>query len=272
MRKHTDDALEFWKDNQTALPILAKTAKIYLGSEASSSPEEKQPLTKPVRPIPPGKRLPQLTAEEEEEQAVAALIEQEEREKEYTEKDEKTVIENNPDGKSAEIVFSVPSIFTQTSNFGFVQTVKGDSDPDSPMPSYNIKGKPADVWSIRAARRVLALLCDPLSANRRPLFAAVSQLRAIVVVFPTRETNARSWETAGIVAGDSRLLENFDKASMKPSFAFIEFPHHVSNTCYHFMLVSGAIPSINNTTARKTCAKNGNFDQMLRNLLEMTHK
>ncbi|KAI1702221.1 hypothetical protein DdX_15637 [Ditylenchus destructor] len=29
-----------------------------------------------------------------------------------------------------------------------------------------------------------------------------------------------------IVAGDSRLLENFDKASMKPSFAFIEFPHH----------------------------------------------
>ncbi|KAI1696123.1 hypothetical protein DdX_19212 [Ditylenchus destructor] len=28
------------------------------------------------------------------------------------------------------------------------------------------------------------------------------------------------------VAGDSRLLENFDKASMKPSFAFIEFPHH----------------------------------------------
>ncbi|KAI1700370.1 serpentine type 7TM GPCR chemoreceptor srt domain-containing protein [Ditylenchus destructor] len=29
-----------------------------------------------------------------------------------------------------------------------------------------------------------------------------------------------------IVAGDSRLLENFDKASMKPSFVFIEFPHH----------------------------------------------
>ncbi|KAI1692604.1 hypothetical protein DdX_21157 [Ditylenchus destructor] len=28
------------------------------------------------------------------------------------------------------------------------------------------------------------------------------------------------------VAGDSRLLENFDKASMKPSFVFIEFPHH----------------------------------------------
>ncbi|KAI1691503.1 hypothetical protein DdX_21843 [Ditylenchus destructor] len=31
-----------------------------------------------------------------------------------------------------------------------------------------------------------------------------------------------------IVAGDSRLLENFDKASMKPSFAFIEFPHHAA--------------------------------------------
>ncbi|KAI1693950.1 zinc finger BED domain-containing protein 1-like [Ditylenchus destructor] len=41
MRKHTDDALEFWKDNQTALPILAKTAKIYLGIEASSSPSER---------------------------------------------------------------------------------------------------------------------------------------------------------------------------------------------------------------------------------------
>ncbi|KAI1697739.1 hypothetical protein DdX_18328 [Ditylenchus destructor] len=41
MRKHTDDALEFWKDNQTALPILTKTAKIYLGIEASSSPSER---------------------------------------------------------------------------------------------------------------------------------------------------------------------------------------------------------------------------------------
>ncbi|KAI1701836.1 moulting cycle domain-containing protein [Ditylenchus destructor] len=51
-----------------------------------------------------------------------------------------------------------------------------------------------------------------VSATRRPLFPAVSQLRAFVVVFATRETNARSC--------------NFDKASMKPSFAFIEFPHH----------------------------------------------
>ncbi|KAI1693048.1 hypothetical protein DdX_20871 [Ditylenchus destructor] len=41
MRKHTDDALEFWKDNQTALPILAKTAKIFHGIEASSSPSER---------------------------------------------------------------------------------------------------------------------------------------------------------------------------------------------------------------------------------------
>ncbi|KAI1702728.1 hypothetical protein DdX_15300 [Ditylenchus destructor] len=37
---------------------------------------------------------------------------------------------------------------------------------------------------------------------------------------------AAEWKQQEIVAGDSRLLENFDKASMKPSFAFIEFPHH----------------------------------------------
>ncbi|KAI1726361.1 hypothetical protein DdX_03079 [Ditylenchus destructor] len=47
--------------------------------------------------------------------------------------------------------------------------------------------------------------------------------------FPSLERQQRM-RAAGkqqeIVAGDSRLLENFDKASMKPSFAFIEFPHH----------------------------------------------
>ncbi|KAI1705901.1 cytochrome p450 domain-containing protein [Ditylenchus destructor] len=48
--------------------------------------------------------------------------------------------------------------------------------------------------------------------------------------FPSLERQQRM-RAAGkqqeIVAGDSRLLENFDKASMKPFFAFIEFPHHV---------------------------------------------
>ncbi|KAI1690758.1 hypothetical protein DdX_22320 [Ditylenchus destructor] len=48
--------------------------------------------------------------------------------------------------------------------------------------------------------------------------------------FPSLERQQRlraAGKQQEIVAGDSRLLENFDKPSMKPSFAFIEFPHHV---------------------------------------------
>ncbi|KAI1696652.1 acetyltransferase (GNAT) family domain-containing protein [Ditylenchus destructor] len=60
--------------------------------------------------------------------------------------------------------------------------------------------------------------------------------------FPSLERQQRM-RAAGkqqeIVAGDSRLLENFDKASMKPSFAFIEFPHHAPQMWEKYATNSG---------------------------------
>ncbi|KAI1695402.1 hypothetical protein DdX_19592 [Ditylenchus destructor] len=59
-------------------------------------------------------------------------------------------------------------------------------------------------------------------------------------------TNARSWETAGnsgrrfLNLIQKRLLENFDKASMKPSFAFIEFPHHGPPTIFASAIINNA--------------------------------